>query len=93
MARKSLLRFIEPDGRVQIEMLGESNDFVELVDPNDGSVLHAGAFVMHDREWVIESVAVIDDLTVIECVSTVQASVHRSPDVSAADRSNHRSSS
>ena len=69
--RKALLRFHEPDGRIRVEMLSSSDDFADLVDPNDGSIRHAEPFAMHGGEWRIESVIVTGDLIRIDCVSTV----------------------
>jgi hypothetical protein len=68
--RQSLLRFRGPDGRVGVELLGPSEDFIDLVDPSDGAVRHAGPFVMHGCEWRIESVTLTAKLALIECVST-----------------------
>jgi hypothetical protein len=70
MHRRSILAFRDPDGEVRAETLGREEDFVELVDPTDGSVRHAGPFVMHGREWQIESVSVTDTLIRVTCVST-----------------------
>jgi len=69
MPPKCWLRFHEPDGQVKVEMLGSTDDFAELVDPNDGSIRHAAPFAMHGGEWRIESVAVTDELIRIECIS------------------------
>jgi len=62
--------FCNPDGRVYAETLGRDNDFAELVDPDDGSVRHAGPFVMYGREWQIESVSFSDSLIRVVCAST-----------------------
>ena len=67
--RKSLLTFREDNGAVLSEMLGIGEEFAELVDPDDGSVRHTGPFVMHGREWQIESVAVTGDLIRITCAA------------------------
>jgi hypothetical protein len=69
-SRRSVLTFRDPDGQVYAETLGGANDFAELVDPDDGSVRHAGPFVMHGREWKIESVKVTETLIRVMCVST-----------------------
>ena len=69
MARRSVLTFLEPDGRVSVEILGCADDVAELVDPTDGSVRHSETFAMHGREWTIGSVTVTDDLIRIECLS------------------------
>jgi hypothetical protein len=68
--RRSVLTFRDPDGRLYAETLGRDSDFAELVDPDDGSVRHAGPFVMHGREWQIESVNVTDTLIRVMCVLT-----------------------
>lgn len=70
MAHRVWLSFHEPDGHVGIEILGSGDDFADLVDPNDGTVLHAGSFAMHGGEWRVESVTVTEDLIHIECIST-----------------------
>ena len=70
MPHKYWLRFHEPDGQVRIEMHGSADDFAELVDPNDGSVLHSEPFEMHGGEWRIENVTVTEDAIRIECIST-----------------------
>jgi hypothetical protein len=67
---RALLSFRDPDGQIRTEMLGTDTDFAELVDPSDGSVRHAGPFVMHGREWQIESVRITESLMRIMCVST-----------------------
>ena len=67
---RSVLTFRDPDGQVYAETLGRGDDFAELVDPDDGSVRHDGPFVMHGREWQIESVSVTDSLIRVVCVST-----------------------
>jgi hypothetical protein len=69
-SRRSVLTFRDPDGQVYAETLGRANDFAELVDPDHGSVRHAGPFVMHGRKWQIESVNVTDTLIRVMCVST-----------------------
>jgi hypothetical protein len=78
MPHKYWLRFHEPDGQVRIEMLGSADDFAELVDPNDGSVLHSEPFAMHGGEWRIENVTVTEDMIRVECISTA-AQVQVSP--------------
>jgi hypothetical protein len=70
MPRRSLLTFQEPDGRVRIEILGSGDDVADLVDPNDGSLIHSEPFVMHGGEWRVASVTVTQDLIRVECVST-----------------------
>ena len=67
---RTLLRFRNSDGQVYAETLGRDDDFAELVDPEDGSIRHEGPFVLHGREWQIESVSVTDSLIRIMCVST-----------------------
>jgi hypothetical protein len=67
--RRSLLTFREPNGRVSVEILGSADDVADLVDPNDGSVLHNETFAMHGGEWTIGSVTITDDLIRVECVS------------------------
>jgi hypothetical protein len=66
---RALLSFRDPDGQIRTEMLGQDEDFAELVDPTDGSVRHDGPFVMHGREWQIESVTITDTLIRVTCVS------------------------
>jgi hypothetical protein len=68
--RRSILTFRDPDGQVRAETLGRDDDFAELIDPTDGSVRHTGPFVMHGKEWQIESVSVTDTLIRITCVLT-----------------------
>jgi len=70
MPRKYWLTFREPDGQVRIEMLGSADDFAELVDPSDGSVLHSEPFALHGGEWRIENVTVTEAMIRIECIST-----------------------
>jgi hypothetical protein len=70
MPNKYWLRFQEPDGQVRIEMLGSADHFADLVDPNDGSVLHSEPFALHGGEWRIENVTVTEDAIRIECIST-----------------------
>ena len=67
--RMCWLTFQGSDGRVGVEMLAPATDFADLVDPNDGSVLHLESFAMHGGEWKIESVTVADDLIRIGCIS------------------------
>ena len=71
-SRRSLLTFRDPDGEVRVETLGWNDEFAELVDPTDGSVRHAGPFVMHGKEWRIESVRITESMIRIMCVSTSQ---------------------
>jgi hypothetical protein len=88
-ARRSLLTFLEPDGRVSVEILGCADDVADLVDPNDGSVIHSEPFAMHGGEWRISGVTVTEDLIRVECVSTAaQVPVH--PPVSSSRSSIHR---
>jgi hypothetical protein len=89
MARRSFLRFHEPDGHVRVELLGSADDFADLVDPNDGSIRHSEAFAMHDGVWRIESVTVTEDLIRIECTSTA-AQVQLKPSVSSSRSSIRR---
>ena len=70
MPRKYWLTFREPDGQVRVEILGSADDFAELVDPIDGSVLHSEPFALHGGEWRIENVTVTEDAIRIECIST-----------------------
>ena len=79
MPHKYWLRFHEPDGQVRIEMLGSADDFADLVDPDDGSVRHAGPFVMHGGEWRIENVTVTEDMIRIECISTAAQAQFSAP--------------
>ena len=83
MPHKYWLRFHEPDGQVRVEMLGSAVDFADLVDSDDGSVRHAGPFVMHGGEWRIETVTVTEDMIRIECISTA-AQVPFSPPASSS---------
>jgi len=62
--------FRNPDGHVYAETLGRDHDFAELVDPDDGAILHDGPFVMYGREWRIESVRVTGGLIRVTCAST-----------------------
>ena len=59
---RTVLMFRNPDGHVYAETLGRDHDFAELVDPDDGAILHDGPFVMeavrprndgltYDRMW------------------------------------------
>lgn len=89
MARRSVLTFLEPDGRVSVEILGCADDVADLVDPNDGSVLHTETFAMHGGEWTIGSVTVTDDLIRIECLS-IAAQGQFSPPVSSSRSSIRR---
>jgi hypothetical protein len=50
--------------------LGPSNGFADLVDPEDGSVVHDGPSAMYGGEWRIERVTVTDDLIRVFCRST-----------------------
>ena len=70
MPRRSHLTFQEADGHVRVEVLGLGDDFADLVNPDDGSVVHEGPFAMHGGEWQIESVTVTEDLIRISCTST-----------------------
>jgi hypothetical protein len=72
MSRRSHLTFQESDGRIRVEILGSSDDFADLVDPEDGSVVHDGPFAMHGGEWKIERVTVTEDLIRVFCKSTAQ---------------------
>ena len=85
MARRSLLTFREPDGRVSVEILGSADDVAELVDPDDGSVRHSETFAMHGGEWTIGSVTVTDDLLRVECLSTAQGQFSPPPPARARD--------
>ena len=77
MARRSLLTFQESNGHVRAEMLGPSEDFADLVDPIDGSVLHTEPFTMHGADWTIESVSVSDDLMRVKCApAATRAQTH-----------------
>ena len=87
--RRSLLTFREPNGRVSVEILGSADDVADLVDPNDGSVLHGETFAMHGGEWTIGTVTVTDDLIRIECLSTAEQS-RFSPPVSSSRSSMRR---
>jgi hypothetical protein len=69
MAGRSLLTFRESDGSVSVEILGSTEDFADLVDPNDGSVLHTESFAMHGGEWRIASVTLTEEMMHIECVA------------------------
>jgi hypothetical protein len=90
MPHRSLLTFRESDGHVRVEMLCPADDFSDLVDPNDGSVLHAEPFAMHGGEWRIKSVTVTEHLTRIECISTGAAQVQLIPPVSSSRSSIRR---
>lgn len=79
MLHKCWLTFHESDGQIRVEMLGPSNDFSELVDPNDGSVRHAEPFTMHGGDWRIESVEVTNDLIHIKCIATATLVQFTSP--------------
>lgn len=68
--RRLLLTFRDPDGEVRVETLGRDDDFAELVDPTDGSVRHAGPFVMHGKEWRIDNVSATGSLIRVTCVSS-----------------------
>ena len=89
MPRKYWLTFHEPDGQVRIEMLGSADDFAELVDRNDGSVLHSEPFALHGGEWRIENVTVTEDMIRVECISTA-AQVQFSPPASSSRSSMRR---
>jgi hypothetical protein len=89
MPRRSLLTFQEPDGRVLVEILGRADDVADLVDPNDGSVLHSEPFAMHGGEWTIGSVTVTDGLIRVDCVSTA-SQVRLNPPASSSRSSIHR---
>jgi hypothetical protein len=88
MPRRSLLTFQEPDGRVLVEIFGRADDVAELVDLDDGSVLHSEPFAMHGREWTIGSVTVTGDLIRVECLSTAQGQF--SSPASSSRSSTHR---
>ena len=51
-------------------MLTMGDDFADLVDPSDGTVLHAGPFAMHGGEWRVESVTVTESLIHIKAIAT-----------------------
>jgi hypothetical protein len=53
--------------------LGPSNGFADLVDPEDGSVVHDGPSAMYGGEWRIERVTVTDDLIRVFCRSMAGA--------------------
>jgi hypothetical protein len=89
MSRRIWVTFHELDGRVRVELLGSGDDFAELVDPDDGSVRHAGPFVMHGREWRIDNVTATEDMIRIECISTA-AQVQFSPPASSSRSSIRR---
>ena len=72
MPRRSLLTFQEADGDVLVEILGSSDEFADLVDPTDGSVVHEGPFAMHGGEWRIEGVTVTEDMIRVTCTSTAR---------------------
>jgi len=86
MTPRYWLTFREPDGEVRVEMLGSADDFAELVDPNDGSVLHSEPFAMHGGEWRIENVTVTEDMIGIECISTAAQVQFSSPASSSSIR-------
>ena len=87
MPRKCLLTFQGSDGHVGVEILAPANDFAELVDPTDGTVRHAGPFVMHGGEWRVENVTVTEDMVHIECISTAAQVQFSRPASSSAPRS------
>jgi len=56
------------DGEIETEVLGRAGEFAELIDPEDGSVLHSGVFVLNGAEWIIESVATSEHHVRVICV-------------------------
>ena len=72
--RRSLLAFREPNGQILTEILGQVDGVADLVDPDDGSVRHDGPFVMHGREWQIDSVELTDDLIRVTCLGAATRS-------------------
>ena len=69
MNPKFLLTCRDSPEHISFEILGSASDFAELVDPDDGSILHAGPFVMNGREWRIDGVSVTEELVRIDCVA------------------------
>jgi tartrate dehydratase beta subunit/fumarate hydratase class I family protein len=68
MNPRFLLTCRDSPEHVSFEILGSGTEFSELIDPDDGSIFHAGPFVMHGREWRIDEVSVTEELVRIECV-------------------------
>ena len=79
MRRRWLLTLQGADGRIRTEVLGRDDDFAELVDPNDLSVLHPEPFAMYGDEWTIDSVMVTGDLIRITCLAAATRSEDRAP--------------